>query len=577
MSAEPFLAPGPDAPKPADNWFLDEKWESTAYFGSLMTAAGEGEELTAQDISGSGFGEDGTADQLRPGPVLATLVHAATSNQQVLASLPDDDLIGIIRAARKLESLVAWAQLTAIREFATRPGAQATARRTSAAPCPDPEVREFAADELTGPLAMTWQGAAGEIGYARTVAGRLPHCFAALAAGRMHPRQLRIIAEETAFLSDADVAIADEMLAGLAPGKTPGQLRSMARRLVLRLDPDSAQRRREAARSHAQVRKFAERSGNAGMVAHELPADEALASWQNVEQRALDLRAAGVPGTLQDLRVRAYLDLLQERDVRTEAAPAPGPGQDDHQDQDQDQDGAAGHASSPGGNSPGDPGGSGGSGPHNGSSPAASDVSRPGSPDAGPSLAALINITVPLGTVQGTSEEPGSADGFGPLDAETARDLLAAAARNPRTRWCITAVAPDGTAAAHACAPGARHGPPDPQALTYSNVIRGPCHHAQAQRTYRPSRKLRHLVNARNTTCTAPGCSQPAARCDLDHTDPWEHGGATCPCNLAPLCRHHHQCKQAQGWQLEQPEPGVLIWHTPTGRTYTLTPTRYTV
>jgi hypothetical protein len=548
MSAEPFLAPGPDAPKPAgdpdDTWFLDEEWERAAYFGSLMTSAGEGEELTAQDVSGSGFGQDGTADQLRPGPVLATLVHAATSNQQVLASLPDDDLIGIIRAARKMESLIAWAQLTAIREFATRPGAQPTARRTSAAPCPDPEVREFAADELTGPLAMTWQGAAGEIGYARTVAGRLPHCFAALAAGKMHPRQLRIIAEETAFLSEADVAIADEILAGLAPGKTPGQLRSRARGLVLRLDPDSARRRRDAARSHAEIRKFAERSGNAGMVAHELPADEALASWQHIEQRALDLRAAGVPGNLQDLRVRAYLDLTQERDSRTAAAPAPNPGQD--------QDGAAGHASSADGNSPADPG-------------------------TGPSLAALINITVPLGTVQGTSEEPGSADGFGPLDAETARDLLAAAARSPRTRWCITAVAPDGTAAAHACAPGSRHGPPDPRSLTYSNVIRGPCQHAQAQRTYRPSRKLRHLVNARNTTCTAPGCSQPAARCDLDHTDPWEQGGPTCACNLAPLCRHHHRCKQAQGWRLEQPQPGVLTWHTPTGRTYTLTPTQYTL
>ena len=150
-----------------------------------MTAAGEGEELTAQDISGSGFAQDGTADQMHPGPVLATLVHAATSNEKVLAALSEDDLIGIIRAARKVESLIAWAQLTAIRDFATRPGAQTGTRRTSAAPCADPQVREFAADELTVPLAMTWQGAAGEIGYARTVAERLPRCFAALAAGRI--------------------------------------------------------------------------------------------------------------------------------------------------------------------------------------------------------------------------------------------------------------------------------------------------------------------------------------------------------------------------------------------------------
>ncbi len=110
---------------------------------------------------------------------------------------------------------------------------------------------------------------------------------------------------------------------------------------------------------------------------------------------------------------------------------------------------------------------------------------------------------------------------------------------------------------------------------TLTPVIRGPCDHARAEDRYRPSRTLRHLVNARNTTCTAPGCGRRATRCDLDHTDPHDQGGRTCECNLSPLCRHHHRCKQAQGWRLEQPEPGVLVWHTPAGRTYTTTPTRY--
>jgi hypothetical protein len=106
-------------------------------------------------------------------------------------------------------------------------------------------------------------------------------------------------------------------------------------------------------------------------------------------------------------------------------------------------------------------------------------------------------------------------------------------------------------------------------------VIRGPCQHAHAEDRYRPSRKLQHLIQARNTTCTATGCGRRAVRCDLDHTDPHHHGGRTCECNLSPLCRHHHRCKQADGWQLEQPQPGVLIWHTPAGRTYTTTPTQY--
>ena len=90
---------------------------------------------------------------------------------------------------------------------------------------------------------------------------------------------------------------------------TFGELRYAAHKLVLKLDPDTARKRKEAARREAHVRRFREESGNAGMVARELPSDEVLASWQHVEQRALELRAAGVPGTLQDLRVRAYLDL----------------------------------------------------------------------------------------------------------------------------------------------------------------------------------------------------------------------------------------------------------------------------
>jgi hypothetical protein len=240
--------------------------------------------------------------------------------------------------------------------------------------------------------------------------------------------------------------------------------------------------------------------------------------------------------------------------------------------------------------------GPGGPGPGPGPAP------RPG-PAAGPSLAALVTITIPLTTYQGRSGTPGEADGFGLVDGDDARDLAAAAARHPRTRWCVTALNPDGTAAAHGCLPG-RHPPPGrasptvtggpalgpdpppgtrPQDYLHSlgtdlaPVTRGSCDHARAEAGYRPSRKLRHLVRARSARCTAPGCGRPAARCDLDHTVPWDQGGITCECDLAPLCRHHHKCKQAQGWHLEQPEPGVLNWRTPSGRTYATTPTVYPI
>ena len=48
----------------------------------------------------------------------------------------------------------------------------------------------------------------------------------------------------------------------------------------------------------------------------------------------------------------------------------------------------------------------------------------------------MVTITIPWTTLQGQSEVPGEAGGFGLLDGDDARDLAAAAARHTRTRWC---------------------------------------------------------------------------------------------------------------------------------------------
>jgi hypothetical protein len=356
-----------------------------------------------------------------------------------------------------MTSRAAWTEMAAIAEYA--------ARHRGSRP-----ADEFAPVELGFELHLSPQSAAEQMHYSSAVAQRLPRTFAALAAGQIHPVHVRIIDDETSILSDTDAARADQVLAGAAPGLTFGEVRHAARKLVLRLDPEAVRKRKEAARGEAHVRRFREASGNAGMVARELPSDEVLASWQHVEQRALDLRAAGMPGTLQELRVRAYLDLLQERDSRD--LPADGQASVPDQpvqhgrscgppDPDPGPDGPDG-PDGPGG--PGGPGGNGGtSGPGYGPGgpgprpgPAPAPAPRAGT---GPSVAALVTLTIPLATWQGRSEAPGQADGFGLLDGDDARDLAAAAARHPRTRWCLTALNPDGTAAAHGCLPG-RHPPP---------------------------------------------------------------------------------------------------------------------
>ena len=97
----------------------------------------------------------------------------------------------------------------------------------------------------------------------------------------------------------------------------------------------------------------------------------------------------------------------------------------------------------------------------------------------------------------------------------------------------------------------------------------GCCAHHRETRGYQLTPRLRHLIEIRDRTCTFPGCRRPATRCDKDHTLAYDQGGRTCECNISPLCRAHHKVKQAQGWHLEQPAPGVLQWTTPAGRRYT--------
>ena len=125
-----------------------------------------------------------------------------------------------------------------------------------------------------GEFHLTLEAATAQIGYACTVADRLPRTFAALAAGQIHPVAVKIIEDETRYLSAKNVVKADADLAELAQSKSFGRLRYAAHRLVLKLDPDYAKLRKDEDRKYAHVRRFREHSGNAGMVAHEMPPDE---------------------------------------------------------------------------------------------------------------------------------------------------------------------------------------------------------------------------------------------------------------------------------------------------------------
>jgi hypothetical protein len=238
-------------------------------------------------------------------------------------------------------------------------------------------------------------------------------------------------------------------------------------------------------------------------------------------------------------------------------------------------------------------------------------------------------LMVPLRTLAGSSGEPGQLSRIGPVTPVVAQELAGAAATDATCEWRVIVVGPRGQPLvvtrirSPGCGPAGqpgRDGPPgqagpgllgrvivivpagllDPRypasawdqgAGHLAGVIRavlragqgamdseaavdkagtcpGPCGHEHSVPGYRIPGRLRAFIEARDHDCGYPVCRRPAASCDIDHTTPYDQGGLTCRCNLSPLCRRHHQAKQAAGWQLIQPTPGVLVWRLPHGRSY---------
>lgn len=136
---------------------------------------------------------------------------------------------------------------------------------------------------------------------------------------------------------------------------------------------------------------------------------------------------------------------------------------------------------------------------------------------------------------------PAELEGYGPIDAATARHIAGAAAG-------------------------------------WDRVLTHPISGAVlAVDRYRPGEDLKRLLRARDQHCRFPGCTRPAVYCDIDHTVAAADGGATNDSNLGHLCRMHHTMKHSsfmggRGWQPTQKAGGVYEWSAPSGKRYRTTP-----
>ncbi len=77
--------------------------------------------------------------------------------------------------------------------------------------------------------------------------------------------------------------------------------------------------------------------------------------------------------------------------------------------------------------------------------------------------------------------------------------------------------------------------------------------------------RMKQRARLRDVRCVFPHCNRRARRCDCDHVVSAAQGGATCTCNIAPLCRGHHRLKTQTSWTYVVLEPGSYLWTSPHG------------
>ena len=506
----------------------------------------------------------------------------------------DHELVGLVCAWDRVEAHAAARKLVAVAEVFRRNPEDGFEPEPGEMPR---VVHEFTRDQLALALGESRAAADALLTTAWHLATRLAATLDGLRDGIITRGKAELIVRLTQYLSGDEARAVEAKICGRAGRLTPAGLRSALARAVMEVAPGKARDRRETAARFARVERWAEDSGNAALMGRELPPDEVLAADQQISWWAGELKTAGLDGGMDELRARAFLNLVLGKDSRPRAPGATG---------------TAGTAGTAGTTGTAGQGGVPGAGP----APDAGPAPGPG-PAGGPAggFAGRVTLTVPLGTAAGLADRPGELAGLGPVDPWLARDLAAAAARNPKTTWCVTVTDEHGHAAGHGCArpepkgrrPRAGPGPPGGAGFSFTPASRdgppggygtwrlripgrGPdlivaidtldtrhCQHRYQARGHDPGARLRHLSQVRHATCTSPACRRPAATCDFEHNTPYEAGGRTCLCNGGPKCRHDHRLKQQPGWKVDQLPDGTFRWTTLSGRSYDTEPTRYPI
>lgn len=148
----------------------------------------------------------------------------------------------------------------------------------------------------------------------------------------------------------------------------------------------------------------------------------------------------------------------------------------------------------------------------------------------------ITNLTVPIQTLMGIADEPGTLSGGSVVPASLARMI----AHEPGGTW--------------------------------HRMLTDEAGHLVELSTesYRPTRPIWQHVVAEHSSCFRPACDAPSAEADLDHRVAWPIG-PTDTANLWPGCRTDHRTKHAPGFGIEQAADGSYVLRTGAGFRHRIT------
>ncbi|WP_166790889.1 HNH endonuclease signature motif containing protein [Cryobacterium mannosilyticum] len=328
--------------------------------------------------------------------------------------------------------------------------------------------------ELACTLLVPQRTAETVIAESRALADDLPGTRAALHRGEISYRNAQTLMGQ-AWSVPADAKAAFEAaLLPSAANLTASKLKTKARMLRERLHPETIAARHDTSITDRKVSVEPEADGMASLYWYDT-AEQVDAAYRRITTTALSLQGPEEPRTLTQLRADVLKDLLI--DGVTPAGLAKG-------------------------------------------------------------IRATVNVTVPVLTLMGLSDEPAHLAGYGPIDPETARRLAAGA---PSFTRLLT----------------------HPETGVVLSVGRD---------RYKVPKDLKRYVQLRDETCRFPGCNRPAHECDLDHTLDWQFQGCTEHENLASVCAGDHGLKSETGWTAKQLPGGIIEWTSPTGRHFRTEP-----